>query len=426
MEISTSYYAKAYGIAETATPLPSEDAPAVDAGTYAAIDATTDAYIDETSVGADAASASQLSQEILNWGHESFKNPDLDPQARVHFYEGAMGLFQELHGLGEGQEIPQSIVDSYSLLQADYQNVLQTIQAKTEAKTESQDSLSRIETLSHDLDGLLDDPELTDEVKAQLKNYQKELGKAKSSLELASDPDAVSQLEASFEETLAGAQEAVETAKQAHVEKLAAVQDLMDSLLTSVKDAHCEKHDKLKINRAIAKLKLQMADGSLPLDGVKKQLEDLQGTLKEAVTTQGHRDAFHGLEDQIPSDALPDAVTLAHKISKAMKNGDWDAVNQFLTTMTKDDDMFHYESEIVIEQVIGTLYYGPAGQDKKELKKLLDCIPEKTREKMIDTLKMNPHDWRGFGVDDNREQKLHNKIYGNKKHTIDLLRDSMK
>jgi len=426
MEISSSvYYTKNYAAAES-NAVSSSANPAYDSGTLQTVEAAGDSYLDDIQSTESDLSPSQLSHEALNWGHEVFKNPDLDPSLRLRLYEGAMGLFQDLQSQGDGQAIPQSSLDTYSLLQTDYQNALQEIGAKTQAKAESQDSLTRIESLNQNIDKLLDDPELAESIKAQLQDYQKQLGKAKSSLELAADPESVSQLESSLEETFANAQDAVDSAHQAHEEKLAAVYDLMDQISASLKDAHCEKHDRLKIQQEIAKLKIQLTDGSLSLSEITKKLEDLQGDLKKAVTAQGQRDAFQGLDSLIPSNALPDAATLAKKISQAIKSGDWKSVDHFLSTMTKDDDIFHYESEIVIEQVIGALYYGPAGGDKKELKKLLDCIPEKTREKMIDTLKLNPHDWRGFGVDDNPDQKLANKIYGSKKKTIELLNDSMK
>ncbi|MFO1462335.1 MAG: hypothetical protein U1F66_01015 [bacterium] len=424
--LSIAYYTKSYGIAASAAESPEPQEYPDEAPAYPPPGDTADTYVDESIAPENSVSPSQLCEEVLRWGHGVSENHEIEQKLRLRLYQEAMGLFQELKAQGEGQGAPQTVLDRFALLQTEYQEALHVLEEKAQAKEEGQDSLARIASLDAGIDQLLADLEVAEELQAQLKDYQRQLGKAKSSLELATDPDAVGELEASLEETLAAAEEAVAAGQQAHEEKVAAAQEAIAALQTEAEGAHCGKKAKLKIAKRLTELQAQLEDGSLPPSEILKQLDELKGDLEKAVAKQGRRDAFQGLASLLPAWVYPDVIELAHKIESAMKSGDWHAVDSFLGKMTEDDDMFHYESEIAIEQILGALYYGPAGEDKKELKRLLDCIPEKTRKKMIDTVELNPHDFRGFGLDDNPEQKRSNMVYGNKKRTLALLKDSLK
>jgi len=121
-----------------------------------------------------------------------------------------------------------------------------------------------------------------------------------------------------------------------------------------------------------------------------------------------------------------DTVELVDRISKAVESGHWNSVLKYLDKMTKNDDIHHFESEICIENIIGIMYYGPCGESDKKLKKMLDILPEKVRRKMIAVMKLNPENWRGWGVDDDAVQKREHMIYGKRRATVHILKASMK
>lgn len=147
-------------------------------------------------------------------------------------------------------------------------------------------------------------------------------------------------------------------------------------------------------------------------------IENIQRDVNRALGEHDLKKGFENAVTRIPAKGWQweKSVELGRRVRDAVASGEWGAVDAYLSELAPND------ANNVIQQFVGSLFYGPAGKDEDKLSQLLAMIPENVRDHMATAALSNEGErLSGENVDTDAHKEEH-AYYGNPTVTADRLR----
>lgn len=226
-----------------------------------------------------------------------------------------------------------------------------------------------------------------------------------------------------IKDELAGA---IDEAKSTRQEKIASMKNMVKQMLEDVDHSHdLSESKKAEITENLESLQSALTKSNVNVEDTAESLDDINKLFKKEVLKAKTAEKFGEILGRIPGKGPYQATgELARRIKNAIETDDWTEVQQAL------DELGGLSGSPVapfmrtaIQQLVGVLYYGVAGEDEGKLDQLLALIPQNIRESLAD-LALNPDDPfspSGLGSD---SEKRENAYYGNPTATSERLRKS--
>ncbi|KAB2835625.1 hypothetical protein F9K50_12670, partial [bacterium] len=281
---SSNYYSNSYDVTPAGEELQTlEDLQAEIDGdaTWSEDPAAFDSYSDETAALESGFSLKALIEELRR--QEAELQAQLEAQPQHEAAQAALHSLQffikRLIPLGDVAELPGYLKDEYLLIQAE----LGEAQLQLQTSAQIAGPLDRIARLNAGLESALEGVDLDPELRQEMEALLPQLGKAKGSLELATNPETAAQTEESLEELLNRAEEIFAAYQEEHASQREQIQADIQSLEDSLQTSEARGYYRLKVAKKLIELKSQFEAGSLPLEEVAQGLKDLGTELQEGV-----------------------------------------------------------------------------------------------------------------------------------------------
>jgi len=212
----------------------------------------------------------------------------------------------------------------------------------------------------------------------------------------------------------------IEEAKQNRSDQMDSFKNAVQTLLDNVHSSRLASDKKTDLTNQLNAVKDQLKDKNVSLDTIQSTLDDLQKAFNRDMNMDKLMNKFGELSSHIPAQggSWQRTMDLAHKVNAAMESGDWSEVKTFLADMR---DNHNNEANDMIQQFVGTLYYGPANQNEDNLDQLLALIPADVRGLMSQAALANTGEQNSGDNLDNDTHKMQVCYYGTPSATADRL-----
>ncbi|HKY62491.1 MAG TPA: hypothetical protein VJR29_03650 [bacterium] len=163
------------------------------------------------------------------------------------------------------------------------------------------------------------------------------------------------------------------------------------------------------------------------------EMQELQEDLARAMGTSTLIDEFESLPSKIPNKGGAPQYTMkvVRAVRDAMNSGNWSEVNALMDEMDQVTQAGGMAGAIgsqiandIIQQFVGAIYFGVAGEDENKLDQFLSLIPSDIRQRMANIVTANEDELNhqgGCGTDAERREHY---FYGTPQVTADRLLDN--